>query len=179
MTGVVALPVEGRSYLEKWSTFATVAGGAAAGLTGLLFVAVSIRIGVIAKSQELRNRAAQTLALFVTPLFIAILLSIPDQSLRVLGIELVALAVITGVGMQVLDRRARVDPSTHGASTYAVASILDAVAPNALTSILLLIAGVLLVFGVHAGLYVLVLPVLVALAGGVTSAWLLLTKIPQ
>jgi hypothetical protein len=35
--------------LEKWATFATVAGGAAAGLTGLLFVAVSIRIEVIAK----------------------------------------------------------------------------------------------------------------------------------
>jgi hypothetical protein len=38
-----------------------VAGGAAAGLTGLLFVAVSIRVDVIAKSQELRNRAAQIL----------------------------------------------------------------------------------------------------------------------
>lgn len=62
--------------MEKWSTFAVIAGGAAAALTGLLFVAVSIRIDVIAKSQELRNRAAQTLALFLTVLFIAILLSI-------------------------------------------------------------------------------------------------------
>jgi hypothetical protein len=35
------------------------------------------------------------------------------------------------------------------------------------------------VFDVSAGLDVLVLPVLVALAGGVTSAWLLLTKIPE
>jgi len=82
--------------LQKWSTFAVVAGGAAAGLTGLLFVAVSIRIDAIAKSQELRNRAAQTLALFFIVLFIAILLSIPGQSLRVLGAELVALAAITG-----------------------------------------------------------------------------------
>ncbi len=84
-------------------------GGATAGLTGLLFVAVSIRIDFIARSQELRNRAAQTLAL----------------------------------------------------------------------SILLLIAGVLVAAGVHAGLYVLVVPVLVALAGGVVSAWLLLTKIVE
>jgi hypothetical protein len=97
--------------MVKWSIFATVAGGAAAGLTGLLFVAVSIRVGIIAKSQELRNRAAETLALF--------------------------------------------------------------------TSVLLLIAGLLLVFGLHAGLDVLVLLVLVALAGGVTSAWLLLTKIQE
>ncbi len=164
--------------MEQWNTFAVIAGGAAAALTGLLFVAVSIRIDVIAQSQELRNRAAQTLGLFVTVLFIAILLSIPDQSLRVLGAELVALAVITGGGMLILDQRATVRPDTQAAGAHRVASILDAVAPNAVTSVLLLIAGLLLVFGVHAGLYVLVSPVLVALAGGVTSAWLLLTKLP-
>jgi len=55
-----------------------VARGPAAALTSPLFVAVSIRIDVIAKSQELRNRAAQTPALFVTVLFIGIILSIPD-----------------------------------------------------------------------------------------------------
>ena len=59
-----------------------------------------------------------------------------------------------------------------------MASVLDAVAPNTATSSLLMIAGLLLVFGVQAGLDVLVLPVLVAVAGGVASAWLLLTKIP-
>jgi hypothetical protein len=166
--------------LAKWSTFATVAGGAAAGLTGLLFVAVSIRTDVIAKSQELRNRAAQTLALFFTVLVIAILLSIPDQSFRLLGVELIALALITGVGLSVLGRRARGAQDPADATGHAVASILNAVAPNDTTSILLGIAGLLLVFGVHAGLDVLVLPVLVALAGGVASAWLLLlTNIPQ
>lgn len=165
--------------MEKWGTFATVTGAAAAGLTGLLFVAVSIRIGVIGESQELRNRAAQTLALFVTVLFVAILLSIPDRSVRVLGIEVVALAVITGVAMLVLDRRARAASSERDDRARNVASILDAVAPNAVTSVLLLVAGVLLVLGLHAGLDVLVLPVIAALAGGVVSAWLLLTKIPD
>src|ERR1700727_3566134 len=103
----------GRTRLEKWATFATVAGGAAAGLTGLLFVAVSIRIDVIARSQELRNRAAQTLALFVSVLFISLLLSIPNQSLQVLGLELLALAVVTGGGMLILDRRATVAPTAQ------------------------------------------------------------------
>jgi hypothetical protein len=87
-----------------------------------------IRIDVIARSKELRNRAAQTLSLFFTVLLIAI--------------------------------------------------VLDAVAPNAVTALLLFIAGVLVAVGVHAGLYVTVLPVITALAGGVTSAWLLLTKVP-
>jgi hypothetical protein len=166
--------------LEKWSTFAGVAGGAAAALTGLLFVAVSIRTDVIAKSQALRNRAAQTLALFFTVLVIAILLSIPDQSFRLLGAELIVLALITGVGLTVLGRRARGAQDPADATATAVASILDAVSPTYTTSILLGIAGLLLVFGVHAGLDVLVLPVLVALTGGVASAWLLLlTEIPQ
>jgi hypothetical protein len=163
--------------VEKWATFATIAGGAAAGLTGLLFVAVSIRIEVIAKSQELRNRAAQTLALFVTALLITILLSIPDQSDRLLGIELASLAVITGASQVVLGRRARADSGEREGSAHKIASILDAVAPNAVTSILLFLSGVLLVAGLHAGLDVLVLPILAALLGGVVSAWLLLTRI--
>ncbi len=163
--------------MEDWSTFAEVAGSAAAGLTGLLFVAVSIRIDAIAKSHELRNRAAQTLALFVTVLCVAVVLSIPAQSYPVLGAELVALSAISGSAMLILDRRAKLDRGRPDATAHAVALILDAVAPNAITSILLLIAGLLLLFGLHpAGLYVLVLPVLVALAGGVISAWLLLTK---
>jgi hypothetical protein len=168
-----------RIRLEKWGTFATVAGGAAAGLTGLLFVAVSIQVGVIAKSQELRNRAAQTLSLFVTVLFIAVVLSIPDQSDRLLGAELVALALITGASHVVLDRRAKVDAAPRDGAAHAVALLLDAVTPNAVTSALLLVAGLLLVFGLGAGLDVLVLPVCTGLAGGVTSAWLLLTKIPE
>jgi hypothetical protein len=80
--------------LETWDTFATITGGAAAALTGLLFVAVSIRIDYIARSQELRNRAAQTLSLFGTVLVIAVLVAIPGQGYRALGIELLVLAVI-------------------------------------------------------------------------------------
>jgi len=155
-----------------------IAGSAAAGLTGLLFVAVSIRMDVIAQSRELRNRAAQTLELFVTVLFVGILLSIPAQSIRIFGVELVALAVITGAGFLILDRRARGGASMGDGRAHALASILDAVSPNAVTAALILIAGVLLLAGIHAGLDVLVAPVIVAIAGGVASAWLLLTKIP-
>lgn len=93
--------------MEQWSTFATVTGGAAAGLTGLLFVAVSIRIEAIAKSQELRNRAAQTLTLFVTVLLVTSVLSIPDQSERLLGLELAVIGVLAAVSHVILDRRAK------------------------------------------------------------------------
>jgi hypothetical protein len=66
--------------LGAWDTFAAISGGAAATLTGLLFVAVSIRITSIARSQELRNRAAQTLSLFGIVLIISVLIAIPGQA---------------------------------------------------------------------------------------------------
>jgi hypothetical protein len=160
--------------LEAWDTFAEISGSAAATLTGLLFVAVSIRIAFIARSQELRNRAAQTLSLFGTVLIISVLIAIPGQAYRTLGAELVVLAVIAGTGLHILDRRAKGESSNQ-----AIGPVLEAVTPITVTSLLLLAAGTVLVLGVHAGLYVLVGPVFVALAGGVTSAWLLLTKIME
>jgi hypothetical protein len=160
--------------LKAWGTFAEISGSAAAALTGLLFVAVSIRIAYIARSQELRNRAAQTLSLFGTVLIISVLIAIPRQAYRTLGAELVVLAVITGTGLYILDQRAKGDKSNQ-----AIAPVLEAVAPNAVTSLLLLAAGIVLVLGVPAGLYVLVGPVIVALVGGVASTWLFLTKITE
>lgn len=160
--------------MNPWSTFAQVAGTAAASLIGLLFVAVSIRIGFIARSQELRNRAAQTLSLFGTVLLTAILIAIPGQASEALGAELTALAVIAGGGLFVLDRRAKAD-----ASTQAIRKTLELITPTTIVSALLLLSGVLLLFGVHGGLYVLIVPVLAALTSGVASAWLFLTKITE
>jgi hypothetical protein len=160
--------------LKAWDTFAVISGGAAATLAGLLFVAVSIRITFIARSQELRNRAAQTLSLFGIVLIISVLIAIPGQAYRTLGAELVVLAVIAGSGLYILDRRAKGEKSSQ-----AIAPVIEAVTPTTITSLLLLAAGTVLVLGAPAGLYVLVGPVLVAFAGGITSAWLLLTKITE
>jgi hypothetical protein len=160
--------------LGAWDTFAAISGGAAATLTGLLFVAVSIRIASIARSQELRNRAAQTLSLFGIVLIISVLIAIPGQAYRTLGAELVVLAVVTGTGLHILDRRAKGESSDQ-----AIAPVLEAVAPTTVTSLLLLAAGIVLVLGVHAGLYVLVGPVLAALVAGAARAWLFLTKITE
>lgn len=161
--------------VQDWATFATVVGAAAASLTGLLFVAVSIRVDVIAPSPELRNRAAQTLLLFATALFVSIALAIPDQAYGPLAVEVIALGGIAGAGMIALDRRARA--AADETSTQSLGHVLDVVLPNGLTSVLLLISGILIAAGVHAGLYVLVVPIVAALAGGVASAWLLLTRI--
>jgi hypothetical protein len=158
--------------LPAWETFAEITDGAAATLTGLMFVAVSIRIDYIARSQELRNRAAQTLCLFGAVLITAVLLAIPGQAYRTLGLELIVLAVITSVSLYLLDRRAKINRSSEP-----IARVLEMLAPNQITSVLLLVPGILLALGERAGLYVLIVPMLEALVGGVANAWLFLTKI--
>ena len=160
--------------VEAWGTYATVVGGAANALVGLLFVAVSIRVDAIAASGELRNRAAQTLGPFLTVLFVVVFLAVPDQSIRLLGVEVLMLAIVAGSALYVLDRRAKTDRTTQP-----LGRVLDAVAPNAVTSILLTAAGLVLILNIHAGLYILIAPVLAALAGGVINAWLFLTRITK
>jgi hypothetical protein len=162
--------------MAAWQTFADLSGSAAAALAGLLFVSVSIRIDAIAPSKALRNRAAQTLVLFVNVLFVAVCLAIPEQSRKALGGELLALVAVFAAGLIFLARQAR--DKDGAADAPQLAGVLHAVAPNNVTLILLGVAGVLLVAGLQAGLYVLVAPVVVALGGGVISAWLLLTRLP-
>ena len=171
--------------MGAWQTFAGIAGAAAGALVGLLFVAVSIRVDAIAASRALRDRAAQTLVLFGTVLFVALFLAIPDQTYEALGGELLALAVVTSAMLVYLNRRAHgdLDRRAQGAqgrpdSTPRLAVLLHTAVSNSITLVLLAVAALLLVFGLHAGLYVLVAPVIVAFAGGVVSAWLLLTRLP-
>jgi hypothetical protein len=88
-------------------------------------VAVSTRIDCIARSQELRNRAAQTLCLFGAVLITAVLLAIPGQAYRTLGLELIVLAVITSVSLYFLDRRAKINRSSEP-----IARVLDVLLPT-------------------------------------------------
>lgn len=158
--------------MEHWDTFAVIVGGAAAALLGLLFVAISIRLNIVEASRELRSRAAQTMVLFGTVLVVAILLGVPGQPLIVFGAELIAVALLSGAGLWVLDRRAATPHTMRR-----IEGVLDTVSPNTVTSVLLAASGIVLMFGASAGLYVLIAPVIAALAGGLTNAWLFMTRL--
>ena len=153
--------------MDTWEEFAVVTGGASAALTGLLFVAVSIRLDVIAASADLRSRAAQTLTLFLSITLVAILFAIPEQPEWLLGAELSALAVVGAITLLILDRRAGRHQSQHR-----VARVLDLLSPNAVTMALIGLGGLLTVVGVEWGLYLEVPAAIAALVGGVIGAWL-------
>jgi hypothetical protein len=157
--------------MSGWTDFAVVTGAATASLLGLLFVAVSIRVEVIARSPELRSRSAQTMALLLIGLLIAVLLAVPNQLNWELGTELLVLGVVAiGVGV-VLDRLA-------GSETRsAIASVIDRWNATTVLSTLLVVSGLLLTLGHRDGVYLLVPALIAVLVGGVVNAWLILVNL--
>jgi hypothetical protein len=75
-----------------WSEFFVTTGGAAAALTGLLFVAVALRPREIRNSTLMVGRARSAFYAFVTVLFVA-LLALAGTSSRLIGLAEIAVAV--------------------------------------------------------------------------------------
>lgn len=154
-----------------WRDFGVTVAGLAGALTGLLFVAVSIKSDVLAGSRSLSSRAAQTLVLFMTSAIVAIMLVAPQPELA-LGWELLAAAVICGIVLFILDRRAGHDPGSRLARYFERAS------PNMVTAVLVGITGLSFLLKAGGGLYWLIPTILTSLVGGVINAWLFLLKVP-
>jgi hypothetical protein len=153
-----------------WLSFGEALAAVAGALTGLLFVAVSVKSDVLAASRSLSSRAAQTLVLFMTSVLIAVLLVAP-QPPAALGSELLALAAVSGTALLVLDRRAG-----HG-SDQRVARFIERFSPNTITAVLVGVAGLTLLLQAGGGLYWLIPAAVTSLLGGVVNAWLFLVRV--
>jgi hypothetical protein len=155
-----------------WISFGEALAAVAGALTGLLFVAVSVNSGMLAASLSLRSRAAQTLVLFMTSVLTAVVLVAPQPS-AALGWELLAVAVVAGAALFILDRRA-------GHSTgQGVARYIERFSPNTITAVLVGVAGLSFLLKVGGGLYWLIPAAVTSLAGGVVNAWLFLVNVTR
>ncbi len=152
--------------LDSWANFFVIAGGGSGALTGLVFVAISLKSDQILGSPALRKTAAQTLVLLISPLFIALLATTPNLPRAVLAVECIVGAValwciqwLIGRAMDLTGASARTRQLHH-------------LTPNLLVGLFILAAGVGLLFGIDGALYAIVPAIVAAVIGGVVNAWL-------
>ena len=163
MSGYLASP---------WSDFSVAVVGAAAALTGLLFVAVSINIEQILAMGALAGRALSTMILFVVPLVVGILILIPGQSVTALGLELIGTGVLAGGGLLRINR-----PANRGALEPRSSWLLIRLVPSVTIPMFLVLTGASLITRVGGGLYWAAPAILAAFAGGLATVWVLLVEI--
>ena len=73
--------------IADWSNYLEVQAGAAATLTGLVFVAVSLNVSRIIGNSGLPSRAAESLLQLLGVFFISSIALVPGQSSKMLGSE--------------------------------------------------------------------------------------------
>ncbi|MGW3680697.1 hypothetical protein [Streptomyces prasinus] len=149
-----------------WTTFAATVGGSAAGLTGLTFIVVAFRFDVVATSQEYRNRAAQTVSLFLTTTVTASLVTLP-QPTWALGVELLVAAAASASLLSVLDHAARRGTSQHARPILVVALVVFAAG---------IAAGLFATVGSTNGMGFYAASSLLGLMWGVYGTWVFLTQ---
>jgi hypothetical protein len=73
--------------ITDWNTFLAAQAGAAATLTGLVFVATSINLSRVISTPGLPGRAAESLLQLFTALIVATCALIPGQPLAAVGLD--------------------------------------------------------------------------------------------
>jgi len=156
---------------EQWHDLFVAMAGAAAALTGLIFVAVSINLEQVLKYPALPPRAVETLSILIGLLVLSVFVLIPGQSLTALGAEILVLGVVMGTALLV--KRIRLPRASGQPLTWTVTPagvILAAALPMAAAGISVLVRG-------GGGLYWLVAALILGFAGAVFNAWILLVEI--
>jgi len=153
-----------------WSDFFVAEAGAAAALTGLVIVAVSINLSVIIKTSLLTGRAAETITFLGGVLVLSTFGMVPGQPLWLFACESLTVALGIGGITGVILFKAR---SLHHPQEMRWLRLFFALA----ASLPLAAAGISLLAGGGGGLYWLVPGVVASLLGGIINSWILLVEI--
>jgi hypothetical protein len=156
----------------SWSTFFTLTGTVAATLTGLFFVAFSLRVRDLQFSVVIRTRAAYLLELLVVIVVYSAFVLMPGQSRAAVAAEILIVSMVS-VAYLVWCRPRLIRLAAFSVDVDLVVRWLVAG-----TGLLLGIgAGISLLIGNGGGLYLLAFGALLLIANEVASAWSLIVGI--
>ena len=155
-----------------WQDFFIGTIGAAAALTGLLFVAISINLEQILNYRQLPGRAAGTLGILVSALVVSGFALAPGQGNHALGIEIAATGAIVAVQAMWVDRGKGTPGEPAGWMIEHLATLL-------LPSIGLIVGGISLAVGAGGGLYWVLAAILLGFVSAAINAWVLLVEIKR
>ncbi|ANJ26242.1 hypothetical protein [Agromyces aureus] len=160
--------------LEPWSEFNVAMVGATAALAGLLIVAMSVNISTILTSKTLPARAAASIATLVLAIAVTGLALVPAQPLWVYGTEvLVATAFAAAFEVHAVSTILRDD--LHRGSRLDLAGKSAA---GVLPIVTYLVGAMLLLVGfTSAGLLVIGIATIVAIASAILLAWVVLVEV--
>ena len=151
-----------------WVDFAVGLTTASGSLTGLVFVAVSIRVREVLGDRFHRRRAESTFVILLGTLTASLLMLIPDQSRVALGIELLAIGVV------LVYRSTRTWPIVR-ASMRAEARLSFAVGTFA--HLVLCFGALALLARTAGGLYIVAGALLLELVRALSDIWVLFSGI--
>jgi len=154
-----------------WHDFFVGTIGAAAALTGLLFVAISINLDQVLKYAGLPGRAAGTLGMLVSALVVSGFGLAPGQSTRTLGIEVAAVGLVGAAQAVWVSRGGEPGERRSWRIEHLTTLLLPGVA--------LIVGGASLIAARGGGLYWVLGAVLLAFVSAAVNAWVLLVEIKR
>jgi hypothetical protein len=153
---------------DEWHDFFVMVGGAAAALTGLVFVALSLNLEIVLRDATHRHRAIGTLTNFAGVFVLSAFALMGGQNHIAIAIEW--LLVSTGAGAVYVNNYMR---ARHAGGSQETLSLPRAVGGSVFY--VALIAGCIIVlFNATAGLYIAAVAMVSLGAYSVSGAWLLL-----
>jgi hypothetical protein len=158
--------------LADWGLAFTATASAAAALTGLLFVALSINLRQIIASPGLIARAIEVLVLLTSALIISTLLLMPAQPNAVAAIEIIAVGVAVSATVGLI--QLRTDRKKLSVTNFAFAMRIVGAHSG---PVFLIIGGVTLIAQTGGGLYFVVPAILATIVASIIGAWVMLVEI--
>ncbi len=158
--------------MSGWENFFVGELGAAAALTGLIFVGVSLNLTKIMASASLPNRALEALVALVAVLFISSLLLVPGQPFFASGIEVLLIGLIDWMTILLLQLNSLRKMQAQYRRAFIRIVLICQVA-----ALSFVIAGIVMLVAGTNGLYWLVAATLLSFLAAFIDAWVLIIEI--